>query len=425
MKRDRNTGKIRAEAFDILQYFYKTVHDPIIRCVVSFSGHIDGAALKKAVTVSSNAIPQVRCCFDLSARRPYWRDTEFTGDDIVSIVESAYGEKRLDSLLASSIDIEHEPQLKIYVLRETGADTLCILINHMVCDGAGFKEYLYMLAGLYTDCLAGKNVRVPDYYGRGFWPLFNRLTPMEKAKTLFNSYDLARQKQYVHLPLEGDNENPFLVVRRISRENMLLVKTYAKDKGATLNDMFLTAYIRLLGRKTGEGRIILPCPVDLRKYVPPGWKHGICNLTSNLICDVSLVPEGSFEDTLKKVSGQMREQKNGYSCLKPLINMELVFSLLPFKVLQKNFSRIFKIPVVSYSNLGIVDQDSFCFGDASIRDAYLTAAVKRTPYFQVSVSTFDGGCTFSCNFHGTANDKAWIRDFLLELETEMLEQVKS
>lgn len=348
----------------------------------------------------------------------------FTGNDIVSVAEFGGGEKRLDSLLSSSIDIGHEPQLRIYIARERDADTLCILVNHMVCDGAGFKEYLCLLAGLYTDCLAGKDAQIKlKAYRRGFWPLFDRLTCKQKIKTVFSNYDLSKQKIYPRLPLEGDKRHPFLVTHRIPKENMRLIKAYAKDKGATLNDMFLAAYIRLLGRKTGESRIVLPCPVDLRKYAPAGWKHGICNLTSNLICDVSIAAKDTFNDTIKKVSGQMREQKSGYGCLKPLINMELVFNLLPFKVLQKNFSRVFSIPVVSYSNLGIVDLDSFRFGDANIRDAYLTAAVKYAPYFQVSVSTFDGCSTFSCNFHGTANDKAWIRNFLLELETEMLEQV--
>lgn len=40
--------------------------------------------------------------------------------------------------MASEIDIAHGPQLKIYIHREKTSDTLCIIMNHMICDG-GFN----------------------------------------------------------------------------------------------------------------------------------------------------------------------------------------------------------------------------------------------------------------------------------------------
>ncbi|GEM_PF-5968854 len=33
---------------------------------------------------------------------------------------------------------------------DNGCDKMCLIINHMVCDGAGLKEYLYLLADIYA-----------------------------------------------------------------------------------------------------------------------------------------------------------------------------------------------------------------------------------------------------------------------------------
>ena len=41
------TGKYRVEAFDKMQFFYGDFHEPLIRCRIRLTGHIDEGALKK------------------------------------------------------------------------------------------------------------------------------------------------------------------------------------------------------------------------------------------------------------------------------------------------------------------------------------------------------------------------------------------
>ena len=50
----------------------------------------------------------------------------------------------------------------VRVVRSSGKDTLCIVMNHMVSDGAGLKEYLYVLGTLYTKLQTAKKAACPD-----------------------------------------------------------------------------------------------------------------------------------------------------------------------------------------------------------------------------------------------------------------------
>ncbi|MDP4088574.1 MAG: hypothetical protein Q8930_04790 [Bacillota bacterium] len=413
--------KFKAEAFDIMQYFYGMVHDPIIHSLIKFRGHIDERALIKAVTISADTIPLIRSCFNAEARHPYWEDRGFTGEDIVHVIESnPCIESQKLQLFASKIDMAKEPQLKIYIIREEDYDTLYILINHMVCDGAGFKEYLYLLAGLYTQFRGSmKNIIAPAPASRSTSQLFDGFNFIKRLGILFSKYDLSKQKEQEKYPLQGDENNPLFVTLEITKQELSGMKTYAKEHGATVNDLILTAYARVLYKRTGNERIIIPCPVDLRKYLQPGEKHGICNLTSNFICDVHLYEKDLFTDTLMQISSQMKVQKANKNCLKSVKMLELAIRLIPFRAMKKAFNKFFTIPVTSFSNLGVIDKSLLNFDNIMITYTYLTGAVKYAPYFQIAVSTFNDSCVLSSNLFGTPEDEKSIKEFLMSLKEEL------
>lgn len=405
-----------------MQYLYGAAHDPLIHGVFWLSGHIDTDVLKRAVTISLSAIPMIRCCVAVKAGGPCWMDHGFTGGDIVRTVSAAGDEEQqIQRLLADTIDIFHEPQLKIYVLQADSADTLCIIINHMVCDGTGFKEYLRLLADLYTRCANhNPDIPAPDFYPRHIRQLFSGFGFWDKVRIFFLKYDISMQRKQTPLRFEGNPAAPFFSTLTIDKDQVAQVKAESRLRGVTLNDMVLCAYIRVLHRRTGEARIVMPCPVDLRKYLPPGSRHGICNLTSNYICDIAIGPDDTPNHTLEQVSKQMNAQKESRSCLKSMISMALSFRLIPFSVMRSAFTKVFTIPVVSYTNLGVIDQKTLKFGSLTATDAFLTGAVKRVPYFQIAISTFDGCCTLSSNMFGTADDRAAADRFLAEVRDELL-----
>lgn len=87
--------------------------------------------------------------------------------------------------LAETIDPEAGPQIRLTLVRKTEKDILCVVVNHMICDGAGLKEYLYLLASLHNQLYAQ-----PDYIPvltagpRSALTVLKRLSPREKLQTL-------------------------------------------------------------------------------------------------------------------------------------------------------------------------------------------------------------------------------------------------
>lgn len=411
----------KTQAFDKMQYFYRSAHEPLIHCLIKLSGAIDEALLTKAVSASTDAIPMIRCVFDQNSH--CWQDAGFTGKDIVRVVSvSGQPDETIQSLLAQSIDIFAEPQLKILISRDTNADTLCILMNHMVCDGAGFKEYLYLLALLYGKLK--NDMPLPELVCglRSALQLFKKFGLLEKLKLIGLKHDLSAQKEQEPLVFEGGAGIPFFATLDIPAAQIASVRAFAHTHGATVNDMFLTAYARVLHAETGWSRIILPCPVDLRKYMLPGRQHGICNLTSNYICDIMVNKGDNYEATLRQISSQMAAQKAGNHCLKSQLTLELFSRLVPFRVMESVFHKTFKIPLVSYSNLGVLDDVILNFGDVVF--AYLTGAVKPVPYFQAAVSTFQGCATLSCNMYGTPGDQTKAERILRQIRDELIISIK-
>ena len=410
--------KIHAEAFDIMQYYYRSAHEPFIHCQIRCS-HLDEDCLKTAVDLSKRRIPLIGCSFDIAEH--CWRQQNFTAEEIVSVV-TVNSDTICDAgkYLVSSIDIFSEPQLKIFLIRGQKSDTICFIMNHMICDGAGFKEYLYLLSNLYSKCRKGLNTECELQASvRSMKPLLARFTFAEKIAILFSKPDVSNKHRSLTYPLQGDKESPFIVTRCIPKDQFQAIKAAAKKRSATLNDMILTAYIRTLSQETGERNISIPCPVDLRKYISPDEKIGICNLTSNLICNVELRPDEQFEQTLKNISLQMQRQKSSVLCLKDPILLNFAFHALPEKVLSKLFRKLFTIPVLSYTNLGIINQSLLQFDGSTILDCFITGAIKYTPYFQISVSTYNDVCTLSCNMHGTPDDRKKIEHFLQEVHKEL------
>ncbi len=410
-------SKLRTQTCDLMQYFYTTVHDPIIRALLRFSGRIDLALLKRAVDRSACAAPQIRCCF--SEEKHAWEDRGFTSEQMVHIVEAAEGEDPSEGLLLSTIVFFEEPHLKIYLVRGREADSLCVIISHLAADGVGLKQYLGLLAGLYTEFEAGREPAPLRPGDRSVRQLAKSFRFGEKLRILSSHMDYEKQEPSMYLPFEGGEGEPFCVLRRMEPERFSKLHAYAKRRGATLNDLFIAAYFRAHHALTNCPRLVLPCPVDARKYLPEDSDCGVCNLTGSYMVRLSVRDGDPFDETLHVVSEQMSAQKNSTACLKGPLLLDFLFRVLPYSACRRMFFQTFYIPIISYTNIGILSPELLRFGQTETTDAYLTTAVKRSPFFQVSVSSFAGRCTLSSNMEGTQQDRQIVEQFYDRMLAEL------
>lgn len=403
----------RVEPFDLMQYFYRSAHDPIIHAVVHTNGRIDPDLLGTAFQQSCQAVPVIGCSFSVEGKRPQWNLQGFSKSAFVQLILPAADEESAEEqLLTSSINIAAGPQVKAGVIRKRDGDTLCVLINHMVCDGGGFKEYLYLVCSLYNRLCEGEKPSILSPVTRSIRPIFSAFSLFERVRLFLPPWGIPSPAHQDGYALQGDNTCPFICTREITPEMLGTIRETGKENGATVNDVLLAAYGRVLCRNLERADLLIPCPVDLGKYLPTGTQRGICNLTSNYMCSLSVKKDDPFKATLQQVSAQMAGQKGSADCLKPVRLLSALFRLLPFRTLQKTFNRAFTIPVISYTNLGILDDTRLRLYDAAVTGAFLTGAIKYVPYFQIAASTFRGTMTLSCNLYGTPSDRIQIERIL-------------
>ncbi|WP_349670690.1 hypothetical protein [Lacrimispora sp.] len=404
--------RYKVEAWDSLQHLFqiKKINDHILHFLVSFEGKLDMNRLRKSVAVSVEAFPLLKCGFNEEERRPYWESRSNTTNEMLTLIETADAETAVNQFLVSEINTSTGPQIKLWVIRNGKADTLVILMNHMLCDAAGFKDYLYLLSSIYNKVREDANYHPPALGSRRLSQITKMFSWKEKIKILFCKNDMSTHDP-AQLKLEGDLKSPFIEIRSITKETFLNLKEYARNHDATINDMILTAYIRTLYEIFGY-IFAIPSTVDLRKYLPGHKAEGICNLCTNLNCDIGSDIGASFEDTLLKVRESMKKEKSSIACIKSMFILENVYDRLPYQLAERMVNKSFDNALIAFTNIGIIDKTQFCFDELQITKAFMTGSIKYSPYFQLAVSTFDDNPVLSVNLYGSQADRDTISAFL-------------
>ncbi|OPJ58306.1 WS/DGAT domain-containing protein [Clostridium oryzae] len=418
-------NRYKAEACDILQFIFSKFNDHQLHCVIDFDQLIDEKILKKAVEESLTIFPLIKCRFVEGWFKAYWEEDTFLVDDIVKIVRTEDIEIETNKLLISRTNEIKGPQLVLNIIRDGKRDCLCMVINHMLCDGAGIKEYVYMLSSIYTDLKQNKNCDIYKETGtRGLEQVFKSFSFADRIKILFHSAKFTKYDSGVTFKIEGDVNSPAVITYRISKDKFLTIKNYAKKYNATINDVMLAAYIRTLDKALDCGGITIPCAIDLRKYLKDRKAEGICNLASNIIFDIGPDIGKNYNETLLKVKEAMDEEKKNVSCLKTLMLLQIVFKYCPYKIAKKLLMKQYKNPPIAMTNIGLIDKNRLVFDGLHIRNSYVSASIKYKPYFQIGITTFDDEVTFCVNLHCTEKDKYKIKEFLKNMEKELLQAVK-
>jgi NRPS condensation-like uncharacterized protein len=424
------TVKYKTEAFDIWYNLCQISYEPLVRCRLDFEGRLDPDVLTQAVTLSMRTIPLIGCCFDDSANRPRWVEKGFTGKDMVRVYEADNDvDKQIANLLFSSIDFAREPQVKIFLVRRADGDTLCAVISHLVCDAAGFKQYLYLLSELYTVLKNDKPVPAYPFHPRGTRALFTDIKLLEKMRLLCFGYSEVFdpiEKEQPDVSFGKSNPEPYKETRKIAKEDFARLKSFAKAHGATVNDSMMALYARAFCVHTGTKKVTVPSSIDLRRFISPGVNYGITNYSSNCLCHISFGSDDSLVDTLQQISEQMQRHKATNSILQAVLTWELAVRFLPYFFLKRIFSRFLTGVQLVFTNLGILEQSLLCFDNLPIKNAYLTAATTPMPFLLLNASTYDDCCTLSCSFYGSDRAEKWVNALLDHMcaEIEALEQTR-
>ncbi len=412
-----------AEIFDQIQLLFKTngFNDHELHCVLKLGHALDPEVLKKSVIASVEAIPILASRY-VDGDRPCWSRLDHS--DYGRAFVLATTEAEFEEFLVSPVDESVGPQIRVCQLASTPF-AVALKMNHMVCDAADFKQYLYFLCKTYSELAEDPDYRPAAIAGdRSIRGVLKGFPAAVKLKSLLmQSNDNNRTGDHQFPLSAGRDVRPFIVTRVLERGKVAALKAYCRARGATLNDAILTAYYRRLFHRLALRpgvEVEIPVMVDMRRYLgETGEFKSLTNLSSMQVTQLDYRPEERFDGTLGRVKAVMDEKKEADIGLNGFIKLSLLYGILGDKTARRRLKSKLKNPFICMTNVGILDRDRMAFGNLRPCDAFLCGSIKYKPYFQLAMSSYDGQLTLSANQYGSADDRDIIRSFLDEVEADL------
>ncbi len=306
---------------------------------------------------------------------------------------------------------ETDPLVTARILRGLESDSLCVKVSHSACDAGGLKEYAALLAKVYGSILEGKECPLePNLRGRrDQQPLFQNTK--DPGSVVFKGF----AKPTWAFPQEEGPER-LHTFRCIPPSQFSPVKSLARTKNATVNDVLLTALFRTyfnLNKTPPAEPMTIQVSIDLRRHLPGRRAEAICNLSGSLYAVLDRRTGEAFNDALGRVSAVMNEIKSDY----PGVEMAAALEYLVrsgFTELEKlsarsaEMSKKHNVTFPLLSNFGILPD--YCFGGLYATKGYITSPIMYAPGFMLGATTFRDELTLSLGYCGQKNQKR-VNDF--------------
>lgn len=416
--------KHKAEIFDQLQYLYDTTgfNDHQLHGTLYFENHLNAPILQKAVEALTEVLPILSRVYRNHGSASCWEDTDTFNK--AELFETVSTKEAFDHFTFSKTNAETGPQIKVCLL-QGDRDAVSIVMNHMVCDGAGFKQCLYLLAEIYSRLLENPD-DLPKFQldgDRSFRPIVGDISFLQRVKILLFGGKDNNQRSTALFPMDNSAKTePFIVVHPLPPEIYKNIRTFCKAQNATVNDLLLTAYFRALSKLLGiyGQSLSVPIMIDMRRYLEDKTFYAPTNLSSTAAVTVSVAPDEDFIGTLCKVKNEMRIKKSGLIGMSPFIKLDVlyrVFIKTSFNKLQNGLRN----PNICMTNIGILDSEKLLFKGSPLLDAIVCGSIKYRPHFQMSVSTYRDKMTLCANLYGSNKDRETIEQFFALMDESLMQ----
>lgn len=283
-------------------------------------------------------------------------------------------------------------------------------------DGGDFKYFIKALCENYNNYIekgiSPINLRVGT---RSYESVYEDFSATEK-KMAKNLYKNINSKDNHAFPLTPDNivDKSFIARRKISAETFDKIRAVGKQKGATINDMLLTAYFyslyELADYNVYDG-VSISCAIDLRRHIKDNSDQGITNHTAWMQCKIPQRGKDIFE-TLEYVvnsSNQFKEDK--FMGLHGLPLLSFGYKILPHAASEEIIKIGYANPLVAMSNIGVLEVDKLALEGHEPTDGFMSGAVKYKPFVLLSATSMRKVITLSMCVRGNDEDKRIVEHF--------------
>jgi NRPS condensation-like uncharacterized protein len=425
-------GNLPANGHDIYNYVARYgIANFHLQAIMKLNGQLDFDKLLKAVRLSVDAEPVFGCRF-IENDPPYWkRLNNIDSVEFCTFEETDDSEKSVQQFLETPLDMDKDPMVRVKLIRSDANDIVCVKLNHACCDGTGTKEYIQLLADIYSQLYNEDSDFAPKQGTRSRKDqdrLFAELDISNPDALWIPGSDMTRAT-WTFPWKQIQTDIPRIVVCRLPEGQLENLTNYVKVRGGTINDLILTAYyraMRIMGRSNNSDPMEISVTIDLRRYLPDHKTEQIRNFSGSEPTSVSMKANESFNETLYKVIATMKKIKQGRPGLQSAIGLERI-EKLPWNETLSYYKMLSLWPTFCcdkcapvLSNLGIISESSIKFGDNEVIDAYIVPPVVRSPGFLLIASTYNGVLSLSAGYYEASIPREDIEKLLNKIKDELM-----
>lgn len=400
-------SRLPAVAQDRMVYHNWPVIDPQFHFILEFEGRLDEARVKRAVRLAMDAEPVFGCQY-VERRPPYWkRRDDLDRLPLCEVAESSDPEQELTQFMSRRCNASIDPLLQACIVRGKN-DALCLKISHVAADGAGGYDLLYLIASLYRN-LQDPNYRVtPNLGSRSRMQWFRKEGFRKCVRALRSRPERPVESRWSFPSTNRDDRGAVKSVQReLEAARFDSMRAYAKQFGATLNDVFAAAFFRALLPFLEEGidapqTIVLP--MSVRRYLPSGKTEAICNFTAPFALSLARVPNEPFEATLRRVAAATRDaDARRERALAAALGISLAYRLAAPRMKMKIEAARWRSiedgrTRTVFSNVGALDPARLDFG-LPLADATLIPPPAPAPGLFLVVHSFRSALRFTVTYY--------------------------
>ena len=183
---------LKAEMWDRMQFLFRNYYDRMVHAKLTYEGSFDMDVLKNVVLFMVEKAPVLHSSFNTTVIEPYWKEENYTIDDIVSYEKVE--------------DDKHS--------------VLALRNNHMCMDGGDLKYFLATLCENYPNLKAGNYSALHMKSGsRSYDQVYSKLEgeDLKHAKNLYKN--ISKTEDKVAFPWsESVPEDTNKIIKRVINE---------------------------------------------------------------------------------------------------------------------------------------------------------------------------------------------------------------
>lgn len=409
-----------------------------IQVIMKLDGKLEAAKLSKAIRLSLDVEPILGCRF-IEHNPPYFkRIEEIDINSFFSTEETCNTEEAIHRFLESRLDMDHDPMLKVKLIRSIRQDTLCIKLNHTCADGAGTKDYIDLLSHIYTCIDAKDGVYIPQPHERSRKDHDRIFSTLGIKYPEWDTAMIDAPRTVWPFPWQsaGNKDITSFIICQLPYGQLDVLSKYAKERGATINDLILTAFYRAMFKMTQPPYGIpmdIGVTVDLRRYLPGNKAEAIRNLSGGIIARVARLLGESFEGTLSRVASVMKRKKAhnpAYPCATAAERAEKL-NFYHFLSFAKFLSKVSEISsqnchfcAPGLSNVGMISKSIIKFGKHAVTEAFFVPPVIHAPGLLLVVSSYNGIMTLAAGYYKGSICDEYLEKLLNRIKKELMEGCK-